>query len=341
MKPIVKIRHVNFYPGFDEGQCRSHVLMDLCDEYDFIFSDTSDVLLVGCYGQQPVRPEGAVKVGYYTENLPPDVVNFDYFFGCEYSSLIGHPRYCKRVFGPLRNLPTAGCSDPLAAMKKKTEFANFIYTTRIAYRERFFSELNWYKPVRAPGKAMNNCQDLASRGSVNWQAEKIDYLAKFKFTIAFENSRRRGYTTEKLYDAFVADTVPIYWGDPELDTIVNKDAVIFVEGDWERDVLPWLRLPEARDPFRPAFRRPNLLNKLAGRFNDGANSLRSAIPYSKGFDAAIAEVIALDRDDEAYARKLAQPRVKLDAVLQIRRDYFAFWRKIIDHALVKNRTRVP
>ena len=88
---------------------------------------------------------------------------------------------------------------------------------------------------------MNNCSDLSTRTSKDWQKEKLDYLRAFKFSIAFENSRRIGYVTEKLYDAFLADTIPVYWGDPNLEAIVNRDAVVYVDGDWERDVLPWLR----------------------------------------------------------------------------------------------------
>src|ERR1700730_17480624 len=94
MKSVVKIRYVNFFSGFNDDLCRSHVLMDLCDEFNFIFCDAPDILLVGCYGQEAVTTSDVVKVGYYTENLAPDLTNFDYFFGCEYSDVIDHPRYC-------------------------------------------------------------------------------------------------------------------------------------------------------------------------------------------------------------------------------------------------------
>jgi hypothetical protein len=44
----------------------------------------------------------------------------------------------------------------------------------------------------------------------------VDVLRDYKFTIAFENSEHLGYTTEKLIDAWLADSVPIYWGNPAL-----------------------------------------------------------------------------------------------------------------------------
>lgn len=330
--PVVKIRWVNFYPGFSDDECRSHVLMDLCDEFDFVFCDNPNILLVGCYGQQEVKPCDALKVGYYTENLAPDLVNFDFFFGCEYSQYVNDPRYCKRIYGPLPTDLFGGCSDAEGALRSKSRFCNFIYSTRVPHRERFFDALSSYKPISAPGKSKHNCSDLSGRADANWREEKLNYLRSFKFTVAFENSRRIGYLTEKLYDALRADTVPIYWGDPCLDVILNRDALIVVDGDWEADVLSSLRLPEKRQPFRPYTRDSSLVNKVSGRSNDVINWLRARIPYNKGFAAAIDEVVALDQDDNAYKRKLSQPRLK-PQFRTMRDEYFDFWRKIIKQAL--------
>ena len=238
------------------------------------------------------------------------------------------------VFGPLTVRSFDGCADPEAVLATKTEFCNFIYTSRVDHRERFFRTLNTYKLVRAPGKSMNNCQDLESdRQAEDWHLAKLDYLRRFKFTIAFENSLRAGYASEKLFDCFVADTVPIYWGDPAVDTIVNTDSIIGVGGDWDGEVLPWLRLPEAREPFQPYRRKPGIANKVAGRLNDVTTWLRKAWPYSRGFAEAIEEIEYLDNDDEAYCHKLAAPRARRDVIDAIRADYFNFWRRIIADAL--------
>ena len=39
------------------------------------------------------------------------------------------------------------------------------------------------------------------------------------FSICIENSRNKGYHTEKVIDAFLSRTVPIYWGCPNLDEL--------------------------------------------------------------------------------------------------------------------------
>ena len=145
---------------------------------------------------------------------------------------------------------------------------------------------------------------------------------------------------------FTLALIMVYWSiaraqnHPMLDTIANKEAVVSVEGDWEHEVLPWLSLPEQREPFRPFVRTPALTNKFAGRVNDLARWLRDRWPYVKGFTAAIEEVRDLDNDNTAYCRKLAQPRVRRDATKRLREEYFVFWRKIISHALNQRGVKV-
>ena len=43
----------------------------------------------------------------------------------------------------------------------------------------------------------------------------IDEYSKFKFVIAIENCERKGYLSEKIICAYVAGSIPIYWGDHE------------------------------------------------------------------------------------------------------------------------------
>lgn len=46
------------------------------------------------------------------------------------------------------------------------------------------------------------------------------------FSIAPENSRHNGYYSEKLVDCFVAKTIPLYWGAPDIGKHFNEDGVI-------------------------------------------------------------------------------------------------------------------
>ena len=55
---------------------------------------------------------------------------------------------------------------------------------------------------------------------------KLGFEMKHKFSIAFENSSRSGYTTEKLPTALSAQTIPIYWGNPEIEKEFNGKRFI-------------------------------------------------------------------------------------------------------------------
>ena len=83
--------------------------------------------------------------------------------------------------------------------------------------------------IQCAGRWQNNTEIL-------WQQyhnDKVAYLKDCKFNICPENMDTPLYATEKLFEAFMAGTIPIYTGaanNPEPD-IINHDAVLF----WERD----------------------------------------------------------------------------------------------------------
>ena len=52
------------------------------------------------------------------------------------------------------------------------------------------------------------------------------------FTIAIENSSNRNYHTEKIIDAFISKTFPIYWGCPNLEELgYSPDGFIYCENE--------------------------------------------------------------------------------------------------------------
>ncbi len=49
---------------------------------------------------------------------------------------------------------------------------------------------------------------------------------QFKFTIAFENDNYPGYVTEKLLEAYLTESVPIYWGNLGVNSPINPKAIL-------------------------------------------------------------------------------------------------------------------
>ena len=58
-------------------------------------------------------------------------------------------------------------------------------------------------------------------------AEKIKTLSRYRFCICFENMEKiNGYVTEKIFDCFFAQCVPVYWGAGNIQDILPKDTYI-------------------------------------------------------------------------------------------------------------------
>jgi alpha(1,3/1,4) fucosyltransferase len=87
-------------------------------------------------------------------------------------------------------------------------------------RIAFFHELSKYKQVDSGGRHLNNVG-----GPV---ANKMDFIKDYKFVISFENSTYPGYTTEKLIEPMLVNSIPVYWGNTELKKDFNTNSFIHV-----------------------------------------------------------------------------------------------------------------
>jgi alpha(1,3/1,4) fucosyltransferase len=97
-------------------------------------------------------------------------------------------------------------------------------------RNGFLQTVSAYKPVSSYGRYMTNDLNLIkeSQGKY-WRDAKYNFFLKrkHKFSICFEHSSYPGYTTEKLMDAFLAGSLPIYWGDPKISEDWNCNAFLY------------------------------------------------------------------------------------------------------------------
>ena len=67
--------------------------------------------------------------------------------------------------------------------------------------------------------------------------KKEEGLKDYCFSFAIENCRESGYYTEKILDCFLTGTIPIYWGDPEIETTFDKNGIIFLNKDFNYNNL--------------------------------------------------------------------------------------------------------
>jgi hypothetical protein len=121
---------------------------------------------------------------------------------------------------PLKNILTREFS-------KKTKFCNFVFSNNQGRRLEILNAIQKYKHVDCCGRLANNSNiSIQGRGD---QKYKIHFLRDYKFTIAAENSKGNGYTTEKIIHPFSVGSIPIYWGAERVEKDFNKDAFINVD----------------------------------------------------------------------------------------------------------------
>jgi len=58
---------------------------------------------------------------------------------------------------------------------------------------------------------------------------KSDGLAPYRFSVVIENTREQNYFTEKLIDSILCETVPIYWGCPNIDRFFDTSGMVICE----------------------------------------------------------------------------------------------------------------
>ena len=72
----------------------------------------------------------------------------------------------------------------------------------------------------------NNIEaDILGRGYKPFTM-KSDGLAPYRYSIVIENVRERSFFTEKLIDCLLCDTVPIYWGAPDIGDYFDTSGML-------------------------------------------------------------------------------------------------------------------
>jgi hypothetical protein len=55
---------------------------------------------------------------------------------------------------------------------------------------------------------------------------KIKVISHYKFCLCLENASAPGYITEKIFDCFIAGTVPLYKGAPNISNYIHEDCFV-------------------------------------------------------------------------------------------------------------------
>lgn len=184
-----------------------------------------DYLIYNVFGTKHLNSKynKSIKIAIYTENKIPDLLEVDYAMG------FSHINYLDRYFKyPIFNYNETLVNEirkKVLKSPKRNKFCAAVISNGDpkSFRLKFINELNKYKQIDMGGKYKNNVG-----GPVK---DKIQFLSNYKFSIAMENSCGEGYTSEKIYQSYISGTIPIYYGNYNIDEFYNQKTYILIKDE--------------------------------------------------------------------------------------------------------------
>ena len=220
-KQEIRIYFTDFWADFD---IQNNVYSSILNNYYIIVVDKEnpEFLFHSCFGNDHFQ-YFCVKIFCIGENMTPDFNITDYAYG--FDNIEFDDRYLRyplfKFFLRDDDFMTKSDNFFLKEIQYKKKFCNFIYSnagSASPERENFFHTLSQYRKVDSGGALLNNIGHRVD--------DKLAWQREYKFSIAFENASKNGYTTEKILHALQAHTIPIYWGNPRVAEDFNPERFV-------------------------------------------------------------------------------------------------------------------
>ncbi len=228
MKKKIKLYFTDFWNTFNIND--NYFTKLLRDDFDIEIDPVNpDFLFYSNFGID-YHKYRCPRIYFTGENVRPDYRECDWSFSFDYSDDARNYRLpLYGLFADMNELTKP--RDPEQYFAQKSNFCVFIYSNS-GPRKRlsFFKQLSEYKTVDSAGRYMNNIGGPIG----GFEKEKRDFIKKYKFTFAFENSDYLGYTTEKILDPLLCGSIPLYWGNKEVASDFNPKSFLNYH-DYEND----------------------------------------------------------------------------------------------------------
>lgn len=128
--------------------------------------------------------------------------------------LQGHPWHIDRDFDSLLATRSVPKSRDLCVISSDKQFLEG-HRTRLAFVQRL-------------KQIMGDRIDIFGRG-INTFESKWETLVPYRYSIAVENESAPDWITEKLFDNYLTETFPIYFGAPNIHDYVKEDAIRLID----------------------------------------------------------------------------------------------------------------
>jgi hypothetical protein len=179
--------------------------------------------------QKVSRREADRKIWYTGENVrPPITGGFDGFLSFDQENYGGKNAYLPLWWLRLNWFSETKFSSQLGTpvdmnnllhgreeKRKKSKFACAFVGNPHPMRLHFIKMLEKLGEVDVYGR-------YVGKPVVN----KYEIARDYQYSVCFENDNFPGYVTEKLIDAYLTETIPIYWGNLGNDNVINTNSFI-------------------------------------------------------------------------------------------------------------------
>lgn len=264
----LKVAFVDFWGGFDN---RFFVWLLKNAGYDVeVVNNFPDLVIHSQFGSHN-RSFSCKKVYYTGENIRALDKGFSMTY--DFSDNPAHLRvplytlvrwYWANDGGNLANDPSITLNTIVTEKNKfkdellneKPYFCAFIQSNGTClHRNEFFQKLNARKSVKSAGGFLNNI------GLTIAPNKKLEYLKKFKFMITFENTQQFGYTSEKIIEPMLVDTIPVYWGSTSVSSEFNSKSFIDANSMSIDDLVNRvLEIDSDDDLYYQMYKQPHLID---------------------------------------------------------------------------------
>ena len=212
------------------------LFFDLRNEFEFIYSEDPNFLFVSDVNDNvDYLKKDCVLIFFSSENMHPNFELFDYCIGYN-SELYFGDRYCfylwcvngiKDYLSPDLKFKKLTRNEAIKALESKDLFCDFIYNhdNKNLKRKHYLDLLNKYKKVSNGGRLYNS--ERQNDGKSFDYRSKNELQKRCKFSIIVESCEYSGgLVTEKIFHAILNNTIPIYYGEKEIEKYVNPKRFI-------------------------------------------------------------------------------------------------------------------
>lgn len=225
----IKLKIVDWWesPSLDNFD-KNYFVKLLRNKYDVYYSNEPDYIIYSILGNEHLKYD-CVRIFHTQENIAPDFNIADYALCFDYIDFLDRytrfPHFAFDYYHEDLRLSMTRHTISQAEIQSKQKFCSFLVSNPYGspIRDRFFEALCEYKKVDSGGRWKNNMgvpiDKIYSHCNVpfdDFPRLKRQFISQYKFHLCFENTSSPGYITEKLFTAFGARTIPIYWGDSSL-----------------------------------------------------------------------------------------------------------------------------